>query len=90
MPDRTPHGLPWMPPANENDRVVPLKKPEPKMTAILDIGLIPMPHVDGGKYVVTLQVYPMAKREDAETVAQLVRDAIGVQAGIVFAPEDAS
>lgn len=48
----------------------------------LDIGTIPMGYENAGKYIVTIQAHPFTRLNEAQIVADAMREAINSRLGI--------
>lgn len=56
--------------------------PDQQVSVSLDVGEIARPHPDHGKWIVTIQVYPMETRRGAQAIATAIREAISSRLNI--------
>jgi len=54
----------------------------------VDVGIIPRDYPHAGKYMVTLQAWPLASFSEARTIAQAVVEAVNARLGISMRLQD--
>lgn len=55
-----------------------------QVSVSLDIGIVPTGYPGVGQYIITVQAWPIPRREDAEKIAAAMREAIGSRLQISF------
>ena len=55
-----------------------------QVSVSLDIGIIPKGYPGAGQHVVTIQAWPIPRRQDADRIANAMREAIGSRLQISF------
>lgn len=55
-----------------------------QVSVSLDIGLVPAGYPGAGKYVITIQAWPIDTHREAKAIADAMREALGSRLGIKF------
>jgi hypothetical protein len=53
-----------------------------QVSVSLDIGIVPPGYPGQGKFIITIQAWPLPTRKNAETIAEAMREALGSRLGI--------
>lgn len=61
--------------------------PDQQVSVSLDIGVVPLDYPGAGKYIVTIQAWPLPDRRAAETIADALVEAISARLGIKMKPQ---
>lgn len=56
--------------------------PDQQVSVSLDIGIVPQGYPGAGKYIVTIQAWPLPDRKSAQVTADALREAIDSRLGI--------
>jgi len=55
-----------------------------QVSVSLDISIVPPGYPGAGKYIITIQAWPLPTKRNAEIIAQAMREAIGSRLGITM------
>ena len=55
-----------------------------QVSVSLDIGIVPTGYHGAGQHIITIQAWPIPRREEAEKIAAAMREAIGSRLQISF------
>ena len=59
-----------------------------QVSVSLDVGIVPKGYTGAGKYIITIQAWPIPTRREADIIAQSMREAIGSRLGLKFVKQE--